>query len=410
MGMMTPRQRWYRVSSHPPKWPDRVCKEFLGGVGSTAPLDQEPYGLKAVADYVGVPDYADPHPDLIWGYTWVDERILQKFRCDFRYLPVGGGSLYGDPRDWQHLPNGYVQTGCGILWKPGYGVSRQGVRRMMVAPEHEQPGAKLRTLKDIEEYPYWPDTESSRARQVLEERAREAGKVARRMHEETDYAVTGGGAGYSTEMHYRVRGFGQWLKDMKTDPEFYHAFADKLWQSGSDMAEIYLNQVGDYVDRVSLTPGDMGTQRGPMVSLSDFREFVLPYVRRSFALIRKHTKARTYAHACGSIHLYVKDLAEAGLDMIGQQITPYTFRMEPERLHRDYGDIMTFWGGIDTQVVLVRYTREQIRDWVRRVIYGLAPGHVVASNHAIQGDVPPENIWAANEAVEEFSKAVYGND
>jgi uroporphyrinogen-III decarboxylase len=61
-------------------------------------------------------------------------------------------------------------------------------------------------------------------------------------------------------------------------------------------------------------------------------------------------------------------------------------------------------------VVLVRYTPDQIRDWVRRVIYGLAPGHVVASNHAIQGDVPPQNISAANEAVEEFSRAVYGND
>ena len=90
-----------------------------------------------------------------------------------------------------------------------------------------------------------------------------------------------------------------------------------------------------------------------------------------------YTKARTCAHACELIHLYVKDLAEAELDMIGQQISPYTFRMEPDRLRRDYGDMMSFWGGIDTQVVLVNYTPDQIRDWVRRVMYALAPGHVV---------------------------------
>jgi uroporphyrinogen decarboxylase len=84
--------------------------------------------------------------------------------------------------------------------------------------------------------------------------------------------------------------------------------------------------------------------------------------------------------------------------------------MEPERLKKDYGDIMTFWGGIDTQVVLVNYTVDQIRDWVKRVIYGLAPGHVVASNHAIQGDVPPENIWVAFEAIKEFSKVLYGDN
>jgi len=408
--MMTPRERWYRVSSHPPKWPDRVCKEFIGGFGTISPLDQEPYGLKAIAEYVGVPQYADPEPDPIWGYTRVDERILQKFNCDFRYLPVSSPSLYGDPKDWRYLPNGWIQTACGVLWKPGYGASRQGVRRMMVAPDGEQPAARLKTLKDIEQYPYWPKTEDKKTREALEEKASKAGKIAKKMHEETDYAISGGSVGYSAEQHYRVRGFSQWLMDIKKAPEFYHTFATKLWQISKDLTEIYLNQVGDYVDRVSLTPGDLGTQRGPMISLEDFREFVLPYVKKSYALVRKYTEARTYAHACGSIHLYIKDLAEAGLDMIGQQITPYTFKMEPERLHRDYGEIMTFWGGIDTQVVLVRHTPDQIRDWVRRVIYGLAPGHVVASNHAIQGDVSPENIWAANEAIEEFSRTVYGND
>ena len=408
--MMTPRERWYRVSSHPPKWPDRVCKEFIGGIDTVAPLDQEPYGLKAIADYVGVPEYADPQPNLIWGYTRVDERILDKFKCDFRYIPAASASIYGDPKDWRYLPNGCIQTGCGILWKPGYGVSRQGIRRMTVAPDDEQPAARLKTLKDIEEYPYWPRTEDKKTREVLEERAGEAAKIAKKMHEESDYAISGGGAGYSTEQHYRVRGFSQWLMDIKRNPEFYHAFAAKLWQISEDLAEIYLNQVGDYVDRVSLTPGDLGTQHGPMISLKDFREFVLPYVKKNLTLLRKYTKARTYAHACGSMHLYIKDLAEAGLDMIGQQITPYTFHMEPERLRRDYGDVMSFWGGMDTQVVLARYTPDQIRDWVRRVIYALAPGHVVASNHAIQGDVPPQNIWAANEAVEEFGRAVYGND
>jgi uroporphyrinogen-III decarboxylase len=408
--MMTPRERWYRVSSHPPKWPDRVCKEFVGGLDTVSPLDQEPYGLKAIADYVGVPEYADPQPNPIWGYTKVDERILEKFNCDFRYLPVSSPSVYGDPEDWRYLPDGWIQTGCGVLWKPGYGASRQGVRRMMVAPDDQQPAAKLKTLKDIEEYPYWPKTDDQKTRQALEEKACKAGKIAKKMHEETDYAISGQGFGYSTEQHYRVRGFSQWLMDIKRDREFYHAFATKLWEISKDLAEIYLNQVGDHVDRVSVTPGDLGTQSGPMVSLEDFREFVLPYMKKSLALVRKHTKARTYAHACGSIHLYIKDLADAGLDMIGQQITPYTFHMEPERLRRDYGGVMTFWGGMDAQAVLTRCTPDQIRDWVRRVIYALAPGHVVASNHAIQGDVPPQNIWAANEAVEEFSRTVYGND
>ena len=407
--MMTPRERWYRVSSHPPKWPDRVCKEFIGGSETVSVLDQEPYGLKALADYVGIPEYTDPQPDPIWGYTFVDERILEKFNCDFRYLPISGSSIYGDPEEWRHLPDEWIQTWCGIVWQPAYGVSRQGVKRMMVAPDVHQPAAKLKTLKDIEEYPYWPNTDNQKTRKALEERACRAAKIAKKMHEETDYAISGGGFGCNAEHYYRVRGFNQWIMDVKKRREFYQAFATKIWEINRDLGEIYLNQVGDYVDRVSVTPGDLGMQSGPMLSIEDFRELVLPYVKKDLELVRKYTKARTCAHACGSMHMYVKDLAEAGLDMIGQQISPYVFRMEPERLHRDYGDVMSFWGGVDTQAVLVNHTPDQIREWIRRLMYALAPGHLVASNHAIQGDVPPQNILIANEAIEEFSRTIYGN-
>ena len=68
VALMTPRERFYCVTEHPPKWPDRVCNEFPG-FRSASILDEEPYGLGAVATYVGVPDYADPVPDPSWGYT-----------------------------------------------------------------------------------------------------------------------------------------------------------------------------------------------------------------------------------------------------------------------------------------------------------------------------------------------------
>ena len=42
---------------------------------------------------------------------------------------------------------------------------------MMVAPDDQQPAAKLKTLKDIEEYPYWPKTDDQKTRQALEEKA-----------------------------------------------------------------------------------------------------------------------------------------------------------------------------------------------------------------------------------------------
>lgn len=413
---MTPRERFYRVASHPPKWPDKICNEFVG-FRSAGILDEEPYGLKALADYIGVPDYADPIPDPVFGYTELDDRILNKFNTDFRYVPnrllsslPHEASLRGQ---LEVLPNGYLRGFYGTLWKPAYGTSRpygirSGIPRLHLAPDTEQPGAKLKSLQDIEDYPFWPDTESTKARHIMEVNAKKAGKLAKRLQETTDFAIVGGAAAYSSERHHFVRGFTQWFKDMKQNPEFYHAFATKMLQIGMDTNEIMLNAIGDYIDRVHAGPGDMGFQQGPMISLEHFREFCVPYQEKAITQIKKFTKARIYAHMCGSIHLYLEDLAAMGIDMVGQQINPNTFHMEPERLHRDFGDVITFWGGIDTQIVLVSYTKDMIRDWIRRVIYALAPGHVVASNHSIGPDAPPENIWFAHECIEEFSQLVYG--
>ena len=84
-----------------------MCNEFPG-FRSASILDEEPYGLSAVATYVGVPNYADPVPDPSWGYTEIDDRILEKFQTDFRYIPsrVFNRSVDGE---LEVLPDGHVR-------------------------------------------------------------------------------------------------------------------------------------------------------------------------------------------------------------------------------------------------------------------------------------------------------------
>ena len=81
--------------------------------------------------------------------------------------------------------------------------------------------------------------------------------------------------------------------------------------------------------------------------------------------------------------------------------------MDTKRLKREFGDCLTFWGGgVDTQKILPRGTPEQVREEVKRRIEDLAPGggFVFATVHNIQADVPPENILAMWEAVQEFGR------
>ena len=81
--------------------------------------------------------------------------------------------------------------------------------------------------------------------------------------------------------------------------------------------------------------------------------------------------------------------------------------MEPERLKREFGRDVTFWGGgSDTRAVLNRGTPAEVRDDVRRRLEILAPGggYVFNPIHNILPDVPPENVVALFEAVREFGE------
>ena len=66
--------------------------------------------------------------------------------------------------------------------------------------------------------------------------------------------------------------------------------------------------------------------------------------------------------------------------------------MESAGLKRDFGDEITFWGGlVDTQGVFVHGSAREVRDEVRRRIDDLGPdgGFVAATVHNIQANVPP---------------------
>ena len=69
-----------------------------------------------------------------------------------------------------------------------------------------------------------------------------------------------------------------------------------------------------------------------------------------------------------------------------------------------FGDKIVFWGGIDTQGVLPVGSVDDVDAQVKLRIRQLGPGggFVVAAVHAIQPDVPPENIVAMAEATRKY--------
>jgi uroporphyrinogen decarboxylase len=84
-----------------------------------------------------------------------------------------------------------------------------------------------------------------------------------------------------------------------------------------------------------------------------------------------------------------------GVDVLNP-IQPDAKGMEPETLKAQYGDLLTFHGGIDIIKTLPRGTTEQVQQEVqaRVEILGQGGGYIMGSSHHIQPDTPLENVLA----------------
>lgn len=108
-------------------------------------------------------------------------------------------------------------------------------------------------------------------------------------------------------------------------------------------------------------------------------------------------------HSCGAIHPLINELIEIGVDILNP-VQVSAKEMDTHVLKEQFGDRLTFWGGIDTRQVLPHGTVDDVKQEVKRVIQDLAPGggYVLNFVHNAQPDVKPENICAMFEAGREY--------
>jgi uroporphyrinogen decarboxylase len=255
-----------------------------------------------------------------------------------------------------------------------------------------QPLQGARTPKDIEEHP-WPVAEMILDLSGLAERAR-------RLRHESPYAIMGIHDGLSSlfESCWYLRGLSEFMMDLAANPEMAHALLRHLTDVAKTTTAQFLKEVGQYID-IFRVGDDLGMQSGTMISPKMFREVVKPYLAEYYAMIHNMTDARLMLHCCGSVRSIMDDLIEIGVDIL-HPVQVRAKDMEPEELKAQFGDRLCFCGGIDTQQVLPYGTREEVQEEVQRRIQELAPGggYLLAAVHAIQPDVPPENVCTMFEA------------
>ncbi|HHY25045.1 MAG TPA: hypothetical protein GX527_12585 [Clostridiaceae bacterium] len=206
------------------------------------------------------------------------------------------------------------------------------------------------------------------------------------------------------EMALRLRGFEQLFMDFVLDPGLVCGILDKVLEIKTAYWEKALELVGKDV-LVAIEADDLGTQNSLLISPDLYRKFVKPRHKKLFSFIKeKAPHIKVFLHSCGAIKPLIPDLIEAGVDILNP-VQVSANGMNTKELKRDFGDILTFWGGgIDTQKVLPFGSPKEVREEVKRRIDDLAPGGGFVFNtiHNIQADVPPENIEAMLEAFERY--------
>jgi len=337
---MTPRDRVLTALEH--DRPDRVPRDFWA---------EEPTWRRLLA-HVG-------HADR--------NRLLDELGVDVRHLDVPA-------LPEMDLGSGVFQNMWGerYVYKPTpWGPMREDVRGAL---------ADATTLDDLDRF-HWPTPDrldySSLAGQC-------------RRHER--YALLYGFADV-WQRPGLVRGWERMFLDMAERPDCVHFLARKFTDFYKEDYARAAEATGGRID-VYLLISDLGSQTGPLISLSMFRQFVAPYLKEMIDCIHGLGGNVLY-HSCGLIRRFIPELIALGVDVL-DPIQPVGPEMAPEQLKADFGERLCFHGGIDMQHLLPHGSPEQVQAEVSRYcrVLGRKGGYILAPAHLFQPDVPPENILA----------------
>lgn len=258
------------------------------------------------------------------------------------------------------------------------------------------------------------DPEAFRPRDTVSDEELDAlAQRARWIRENTDKAAVGWGNGLSLlgmsallSDNITQGALDEWLVMLMTEKETATEMMGRYADAVVACLTLYHEAVGDLAIAWGVGSDDAGTQRGPLVRPDLFVEMITPHYKRVCDWVHANTTWKTYLHSCGSIYEYIEPWIDAGIDILNPvQIS--AANMEPERLKRDFGGRIVFWGGgCDTQRVLPLGTTDEIREHVRHNIEVFAPGggFVFTQVHNIQQNVPVENVEAMFDAAYDFGE------
>jgi uroporphyrinogen decarboxylase len=376
---MNSRERLVTSLNH--KEPDRVPID-LGGIvtGITTGAN------KALKSYLNI-ESDDPLVDRVQQLSLPSDAVLERLYVDTRYIYLQAS------RDWQdiELPDNTYQDEFGVIRKAAFNADGWLLYYDFVG----HPLSNAETVADLAKFK-WPDPHEPSRYEGIEE-------AARKMSEETEYGVLANVISSIFEFSWYLRGYMRFYEDLILHPDMIRALLGMMGEYQRALMSEVLDRIGPYIS-VVMTGSDLGTQRAPAMSPEIYYSLVWPEYKKLWDLIKSKTDAKIFYHSCGSLYPMIPYLIEGGVDIL-HPIQPRASEMgDREKLKREFGDKLTFWGGFDQQHVLPHGSPGEVREETKRLLDAFMPGggFVFAAGHNIQTDVPPENVIALFDTVREF--------
>lgn len=383
--MLSSRKRVLLALEH--REPDRVPYD-LGTSGATGIHVK---ALQRVLPYLGFEAKSVQVGNFLGQLAELDEDLRQRLGVDTQAVPRNPGAsppkLERDGDYW------IIRDEWGAVWK-------MPVENGQQFSPYEAPMAHFAEATDLENYP-WPEV-------AAPARIRAIAAAAKRLYGETDRALILGPCSLGFfQMGWLLRGFENFAVDLVQNTPFAEALMERVLE----LKMAYWGALLPELDEMTIIvreDDDYGHQSGLQISPDIFRRLIKPRWRRLFDFMKEKAAGKIYIyfHSCGAIRRLIPDLIEVGVQILNP-IQVSAEGMDTRELKAKFGKDLTFWGGgVDTQYILPYGSPMEVRNEVRRRIADLAPGggFVFTPVHNIQADVPPENLIAMWEALEEFGR------
>jgi len=149
---------------------------------------------------------------------------------------------------------------------------------------------------------------------------------------------------------------------------------------------------------------DLGTQRGPTISLELYRKHLRPR-HQQFIDLAKAYGLPVMIHTCGSSSWAYDDFIEMGVDAV-DTLQPEARDMAPAYLKQRFGHRLAFHGCISTAGPVATGSVDEVVSDCRRTLDIMMPGggYCFAPTHALQDNSPTANVVAMYETAQRHGK------